>query len=91
MQVSEVVRGADLLRSTARQILLQRAVELATPSYFHCPLMTDENGIRLAKRHDALSLRRWREQGQSAEQVRAIFCANSEREKSYEGFTGKVI
>jgi glutamyl-tRNA synthetase len=72
MQVSEVVRGADLLRSTGRQILLQRALGLATPAYYHCPLLTDENGIRLAKRHDALSLRRLREQGRTPEQVRAM-------------------
>jgi glutamyl/glutaminyl-tRNA synthetase len=72
MRISEVVRGADLLRSTARQILLQRALGLATPEYFHCPLMTDEHGKRLAKRHDALSLRRLREQGMTPEQVRAM-------------------
>ena len=57
MRISEVVRGADLLRSTARQILLHRALNLTQPSYYHCPLMTDEHGERLAKRHDALSLR----------------------------------
>jgi glutamyl-tRNA synthetase len=71
MEVSEVVRGEDLLRSTARQILLQRALGLPTPDYFHCELMTDANGARLAKRHDALSLRTLREQGKTAEQVRA--------------------
>ncbi len=67
MQVSEVVRGEDLLRSTARQILLQRALGLPTPEYFHCELLTDESGVRLAKRHDALSLRALREQGQAPE------------------------
>jgi glutamyl-tRNA synthetase len=76
MQVSEVVRGEDLLRSTARQILLQRALGLPVPEYFHCPLMTDESGVRLAKRHDALSLRRLREQGQAPEQVRAMVYGN---------------
>ena len=81
MQVSEVVRGADLLRSTARQILLQRALGLATPGYYHCPLMTDENGIRMAKRHDGLSLRSLREQGRTPEQVRAMACANSRAKK----------
>jgi glutamyl-tRNA synthetase len=91
MQVSEVVRGADLLRSTARQILLQRALGLATPGYYHCPLMTDENGVRLAKRHDALSLRGLREQGRTPAQARAMARANSGREKSYDSFTGKVI
>jgi glutamyl-tRNA synthetase len=63
MGMTEVVRGADLLKSTARQILLQRALGYATPSYFHCRLMTDERGIRLAKRHDALSLRALRGRG----------------------------
>ncbi len=70
MQISEVVRGADLLKSTARQILLQRALGLMQPAYFHCDLMRDEKGQRLAKRHDALSLRRLREAGWSPEKVR---------------------
>jgi len=81
MEVSEVVRGADLLRSTARQILLQRALGVATPGYYHCPLLTDQNGMRLAKRHDALSLRRLREQGRSAAELRAMALRNSELEK----------
>lgn len=81
MEISEVVRGADLLRSSARQILLQRALGVATPGYYHCPLLTDQNGIRLAKRHDALSLRRLREQGRSAEELRAMALRNSELEK----------
>jgi glutamyl-tRNA synthetase len=72
MLVSEVVRGEDLLRSTARQLLLQRALGLATPAYYHCPLLTDESGIRLAKRHDALSLRTLRGQGFTAKEVRAM-------------------
>ena len=63
MGVTEVVRGRDLLRSTARQMLLQRALGLPTPKYFHCELMRDEAGMRLAKRHDALSLSALREAG----------------------------
>jgi len=63
MQITEVVRGADLLKSTARQILLQRALGFPTPAYFHCELMRDEHGTRLAKRHDALSLRALRAAG----------------------------
>ena len=63
MGVAEVVRGRDLLRSTARQMLLQRALGLPTPKYFHCELMRDEAGVRLAKRHDALSLSSLREAG----------------------------
>ena len=70
MRITEVVRGADLLKSTARQILLFRALGLAVPDYYHCDLVRDEAGIRLAKRHDALSLRRLRELGWTPEQVR---------------------
>ena len=71
--VTEVVRGRDLLKSTARQILLQHALGIITPQYFHCDLMRDDAGVRLAKRHDALSLRTLREQGYTPEQVRAMF------------------
>ena len=61
--ITEVVRGRDLLKSTARQILLQRALLLPTPIYFHTHLLTDGHGIRLAKRHDALAIRTLRQQG----------------------------
>jgi glutamyl/glutaminyl-tRNA synthetase len=71
--VTEVVRGRDLLKSTARQILLQRALSLPTPQYFHCDLLRDEQGVRLAKRHDALALRTLREQGLTPAQVLARF------------------
>lgn len=70
MQITEVVRGADLLKSTARQILLFRALGLAVPDYFHCNLVRDETGVRLAKRHDSLSIRKLRGLGWTAEQVR---------------------
>lgn len=70
MSVTEVVRGADLLVSTARQLLLYRALGLQPPAFYHCPLMTDETGARLAKRHDALSLRTLRERGAIPEKLR---------------------
>lgn len=63
MRITEVVRGADLLASTARQLLLYRALELVPPAFHHAPLVTDANGQRLAKRHDALSLRALRARG----------------------------
>jgi len=74
MQITEVVRGADLLKSTARQLLLMRALGYAdlgyaAPDYFHCELVRDSAGTRLAKRHDALSIRHLRESGMSAEKV----------------------
>jgi glutamyl-tRNA synthetase len=71
MRITEVVRGADLLKSTARQLLLFRALGLSTPDYYHCDLIRDQAGIRLAKRHDSLSIRKLRELGWTAEQVRA--------------------
>jgi len=70
MQITEVVRGADLLVSTARQILLYRALGLTPPAFFHCPLWRDESGVRLAKRHDALSLRALRARGETPESLR---------------------
>jgi glutamyl/glutaminyl-tRNA synthetase len=70
MDITEVVRGSDLLKSTARQILLFEALGIEPPAYFHCDLVTDESGVRLAKRHDALSLRSLRNAGVTAEQVR---------------------
>lgn len=69
MQITEIVRGADLLRSTARQILLQRALGLPQPEYYHCELVTDAAGERLAKRHDALSLRALRSAGNKPEEI----------------------
>ncbi|HEY1791722.1 MAG TPA: glutamate--tRNA ligase family protein [Opitutaceae bacterium] len=71
MGITEVVRGEDLVRSTFRQILIQRALGLATPAYYHCPLMTDARGVRLAKRSDAQSLRALRAAGRTPEEVRA--------------------
>jgi glutamyl/glutaminyl-tRNA synthetase len=75
MGITEVVRGADLLRSTFRQLLLYRALGLVAPAFFHCPLMKDENGVRVAKRHDALALRTLRAQGMTPEQLRANWCS----------------
>jgi glutamyl/glutaminyl-tRNA synthetase len=70
MGITEVVRGADLLKSTARQILLYRALGLPIPEFYHCDLMRDQAGVRLAKRHDSLSIRQLRDAGWAPEQVR---------------------
>lgn len=69
MQITEVVRGADLLKSTARQILLNRALGLTDPLWCHCELVLDERGVRLAKRYDALSIRELRRRGLSPSEV----------------------
>jgi glutamyl-tRNA synthetase len=73
MRITEVVRGADLLKSTARQILLTRALGVPSPAWYHCDLLLDQAGQRLAKRHDALSLRTLREQGKQPEELTRYF------------------
>ncbi len=70
LRITEIVRGRDLLKSTARQVLLQQALGLPTPLYFHTDLLRDEQGQRLAKRHDALSLQTLRATGLSALDLR---------------------
>jgi glutamyl/glutaminyl-tRNA synthetase len=85
MAITEVVRGADLLKSTARQILVCRALGLPEPAWYHCPLITDERGQRLAKRHDALSLRALRASGVKPEDLLRMAAANSEKPISHRG------
>jgi len=63
MGVTDVVRGDDLLPSTARQILLYRALGSAPPRFAHVPLVVGPDGRRLAKRHGALSLGELRRRG----------------------------
>ena len=55
-RVDQVVRGADLLASTPRQIYLQRLLEVAQPQYFHLPLVTAPSGAKLSKRDCAVSI-----------------------------------
>jgi glutamyl-Q tRNA(Asp) synthetase len=54
--VTQVVRGGDLLSSTARQIALQRALDLPTPNYAHLPVVVGPDGAKLGKRDAALPL-----------------------------------
>ncbi len=68
--VDLVVRGDDLLTSTPRQMLIQRALGLPTPDYAHVPLVIGADGRRLAKRHGDSRLSSIRERGESAEPVR---------------------
>ncbi|HEU0016397.1 MAG TPA: tRNA glutamyl-Q(34) synthetase GluQRS [Longimicrobium sp.] len=69
MGITHVVRGADLLSSTARQILLYRALELPIPHFLHVPLLLGPDGERLAKRHGAVSLSDLRASGVRPESV----------------------
>jgi len=59
MKITEVVRGRDLLLSTARQLLLYRALGLSAPDFFHTDLVLDDEGKRLSKRNGATALASW--------------------------------
>jgi glutamyl-tRNA synthetase len=67
--VTEVIRGADLLESTPRQILLQQLLGYPTPRYLHVPLVLNEAGQRLAKRDGAVTLSTLRQVGVPATDV----------------------
>lgn len=72
MGIDEVLRGADLLDSTPRQILLQRTLGLPTPTYAHVPLILGPGGEKLSKRDGAPDLSALRERGCAAERVIAV-------------------
>ena len=57
------IASSEILHIFARQILLNRALGFKNPAWYHCRLVLDHNGRRLAKRHDALSLRALRQRG----------------------------
>ena len=69
MGVTEVVRGDDLLSSTPRQIALYQALGAPVPTFLHVPLMLGEDGVRLAKRHGAVSISQLRNEGHSPESI----------------------
>lgn len=69
MHINQVVRGADLLPSTARQILLYEALGFPVPTFAHVPLVLDEQGKRLSKREQSAGLEPLRAAGATPEQV----------------------
>ncbi|MEO1087312.1 MAG: glutamate--tRNA ligase family protein, partial [Acidobacteriota bacterium] len=69
MGVSEVVRGVDLLDSTARQIQLIEALGGVAPAWIHVPLIVDADGEKLSKRHESLTLLSLRAAGVGPEQL----------------------
>jgi glutamyl-tRNA synthetase len=69
MRISDVVRADDLLPSTARQLLIFRALGWQPPRYLHAPLMLGPDGVRLSKRHGAVGVRAARAAGLPASQV----------------------
>jgi glutamyl-tRNA synthetase len=77
MGIALVVRGDDLLPSTARQLLLHRALGATPPGFAHVPLVVGPDGERLAKRHGALSLGELRERGTDPRAVAGFLAALS--------------
>ena len=69
MRISHVLRGADLLDSTPRQLLLYKLLQLPAPVFTHVPLFMGEDGQRLSKRHGDVSLGKLREKGARPETV----------------------
>ena len=69
MEIAEVVRGEDLLTSTARQILLYESLGWHSPTWCHAPLVRDSQGRRLAKRSGSLAIRELRRCGFSPAEV----------------------
>lgn len=70
--ITHVVRGEDLFEATAIHVLLQRLLELPTPDYHHHALIRDDQGKRLAKRDDARALAKYRADGYSPADIRAM-------------------
>jgi glutamyl-tRNA synthetase len=77
MAMSDVVRGADLLDSTPRQVLLYRALVYPVPRFLHVPLALDERGERLAKRQGAVGLAPLREAGRTPDDVVGALAASA--------------
>jgi len=69
MKVNEVVRGDDLVPSTARQLLLYRLLGGTPPRYGHAPLIVGPDGMRLAKRHGEARVAEYRSRGMTAERM----------------------
>jgi glutamyl-tRNA synthetase len=77
MEVTDVLRGDDLLPSTSRQLLLYRALSLPEPRFAHVPLVVGADGERLAKRHGALSVGELRAQGADPAAVVGMLAATA--------------
>ncbi len=76
MEVTEVVRGDDLLASTPRQVMLYGAFGAAPPRWAHVPLVLGDDGARLAKRHGAMGLGALRARGRDPNALRAALLAS---------------
>jgi glutamyl-tRNA synthetase len=93
--VTEVVRGRDLLASSPRQVLLQRALGLPTPDYAHVPLLVDESGARLAKRRGDETVRARLSRGLTADVIlgalgHVLGCAGPRETLTLDELLGRV-
>ncbi|MFL5385765.1 MAG: tRNA glutamyl-Q(34) synthetase GluQRS [Longimicrobiaceae bacterium] len=91
MEITHVVRGGDLLASTARQLLLYRALGLPAPRFLHVPLMLGADGERLAKRHGAVSLGELRARGVPAERVAGWLAATCGLAEAGESVSARAL
>ncbi len=82
--VTQVLRGADILVSTPRQLYLQKLLGFSTPSYAHVPLLLDVEGERLAKRHGSLALQTLRQAGVSVERILGLLAHMAGYERGQE-------
>lgn len=69
MGITDVVRGYDLLPAVASQLWLYEVLDESAPIYWHAPLVVDEDGYRLSKRQQSITLRELRESGYSAPMI----------------------
>ncbi len=70
--ITHVIRGQDLIEATHIHVLLQNLLGVTTPVYHHHGLIRDENGKRLAKRHEAKAIRKYREDGATPADIRRM-------------------
>ncbi len=63
MEITHVIRGDDHLNNTPRQINMLRALDAKPPAYAHIPMILGEDGTRLSKRHGAVSVMQYRDEG----------------------------
>ena len=70
--ITHVIRGQDLYSATQIHVLLQRLLDLPSPTYHHHRLIRDEHGKRLAKRDDARAIATYRDEGKSPADIRAM-------------------
>jgi len=86
MGITHVVRGQDLLSSTARQIWLLRLLGYDVPQYTHVPMLIDEEGNRLSKRQQGITVRQLREQGVAANEILSYLAYQGGLIEHYENY-----